>query len=260
MRFGCYGDKTWPASTEKTQLSADKTVFSCALEGDVEGLQDFIDNGWTDEASQNILRETDVVGRNALCVACMLGRSSFVRNLVVKNCADVNDPTTRGYSPLHYSAMWGQLDTVMTLFELGADLQAISFCGERAIDLARRYLYISKLDCAHFLAWAEAKQSLQASITRMKGILADPEKVQGKVNKEDKRTCINICSVKSDWIQNAKNPTIQDFAKQKQYLEDVVAPIMTKLTAQCKFVWYFTLKNSSSFSSFPLLKSENHFK
>ncbi|XP_017566463.1 ankyrin repeat domain-containing protein 45 [Pygocentrus nattereri] len=210
-------------------LSADKTVFSCALEGDVEGLKDLIDNGWTHEATQNILRETDVGGRNALSVACMLGRSGVVRNLVVKSCTDVNDPTTRGYSPLHYSAMWGHLDTVMTLVELGADLQAVNFCGERAIDIARRY---SKLDCVHFLAWAEAKQSLQTSITRVKGILADPEKVQGKLNKEDKNMCVNTCTVKLDWIQNVKNPTIQDFTEQKQHLEDVLAPIMTKLTAQ----------------------------
>ncbi|KAL7876391.1 hypothetical protein AOLI_G00113540 [Acnodon oligacanthus] len=215
--------------SEKMPLSADKTVFSCALEGDVEGLKDLIDNGCTHEASQNILRETDVGGRNALSVACMLGRSGFVRNLVVKSCTDVNDPTTRGYSPLHYSAMWGQLDTVMTLVELGADLQAINFCGERAIDIAHRY---SKLDCAHFLAWAEAKQSLQTSITQVKGILADPEKVQGKLNKEDKNMCISTCSVKLDWIQNVKNPTIQDFTEQKKHLEDVLAPIMTKLTAQ----------------------------
>lgn len=106
--------------------------------------------------------------------------------------------------------MWGQLDTLKTLVELNADFQAVSFRGEKAVDVAWRY---DKLDCAEYLAWAgekvkhfstesnlvmikadydffflltEAKQSLQALIQDVRDIIADPEKVQGKLNKEDK--------------------------------------------------------------------------
>lgn len=105
--------------------------------------------------------------------------------------------------------MWGQLDTLKTLVELNADFQAVNFRGEKAVDVARRY---DKLDCAEYLAWAgekvkhfstesnlvmikadddfflltEAKQSLQALIQDVRDIIADPEKVQGKLNKEDK--------------------------------------------------------------------------
>lgn len=56
---------------------------------------------------------------------------------------------------MHYSAMWGQLDTLKTLVELKADFQAISFRGEKAVDVARRY---HKLDCAEYLAWAGRKE------------------------------------------------------------------------------------------------------
>lgn len=37
-----------------------------------------------------------------------------------------------------------------------------------------------------FFLLTEAKQSLQALIEDMRNIIADPEKVQGKLNKEDK--------------------------------------------------------------------------
>lgn len=50
--------------------------------------------------------------------------------------------------------MWGQLDTLKTLVELSADLQATNFQGEKAVDVARRY---DKLDCVEFLALAGEK-------------------------------------------------------------------------------------------------------
>lgn len=62
---------------------------------------------------------------------------------------------TVGYSPLHCSAMWGQLDTLKTLVELNADFQATNFRGEKAVDVARRY---DKLDCVEYLAWAGEKR------------------------------------------------------------------------------------------------------
>ncbi|KTF88998.1 hypothetical protein cypCar_00005774 [Cyprinus carpio] len=210
----------------------EKTVLLCALDDDVEGLksllESLLESANDTQQSENILWEKDEVGRNALFVACTLGRSGIVRELV-RNGADVNELTARGYSPLHYSAMWGQLDTLKTLVELNADFQAISFRGEKAVDVARRY---DKLDCAEYLAWAEAKQSLQALIEDMRNIIADPEKVQGKLNKEDKTVCINTCSAKSDWIHNTKNATIQDFIEQKKHLEDILAPVLIKLNTQ----------------------------
>ncbi|XP_016097520.1 ankyrin repeat domain-containing protein 45-like [Sinocyclocheilus grahami] len=95
--------------------------------------------------------------------------------------------------------------------------------------MVRRY---KKLDCAEYLAWAEAKQSLHALIEDIRNIIADPEKVQGKLNKEDKTVCINSCSAKSDWIHNTKNATIQDFMEQKKHLEDILAPVLLKLNTQ----------------------------
>ncbi|XP_051985218.1 ankyrin repeat domain-containing protein 45 [Xyrauchen texanus] len=208
----------------------EKTVFMCALDGDVEGIKSLLENVTPSDngLSPNIFHEKDEVGRNALLTACMLGRSGIVRELV-KSGAEVNELTVRGYTPLHCSAMWGQLDTLKTLVELKADLHSVNFRGERPVDMAQRY---DKLDCAEYLAWAEAKQSLQALISEVSDTIADPEKVQGKLNKEDKNICINTCSAKSDWIQNAKNPTMQDFIEQKKHLDDVFAPILVKLNTQ----------------------------
>ncbi|XP_067309084.1 ankyrin repeat domain-containing protein 45 isoform X1 [Pseudorasbora parva] len=208
----------------------EKTVLLCALDDDLEGLKRLLESKSATDTHlpENILLERDEVGRNALCAACTLGLSGIVRELV-QNGADVNEFTARGYSPLHCSAIWGHLDTLKTLVELNADFQATNFRGEKAVDVARRY---DKLDCAEYLAWAEAKQRLRALIQEVRDIIADQEKVQGKLSKEDKNMCINICSAKSDWIHNSKNATIQDFIEQEKLLKDTLAPILLKLNTQ----------------------------
>uniref|UniRef100_A0A673J3S7 Ankyrin repeat domain 45 n=1 Tax=Sinocyclocheilus rhinocerous TaxID=307959 RepID=A0A673J3S7_9TELE len=168
----------------------EKTVLLCSLDDNVEGLKSLLESKSANDTqqSENILWENDEVGRNALFDACnvALVQSGIVRELV-----------RNGYSPLHDSAMWGQLDTLKTLVELNA------------VDVApaRRY---KKLDCAEYLAWAEAKQSLNALIEDIRNIIADPEKVQGKLNKG------------------------QDFMEQKKHLEDILAPVLLKLNTQCE--------------------------
>ncbi|RXM33074.1 Ankyrin repeat domain-containing protein 45 [Acipenser ruthenus] len=81
----------------------------------------------------------------------------------------------------------------------------------------------------------EAKQSLQMLISHIRDTIADPEKVQGKLNKEDKHTCLNTCLMKSDWIQDAKDPTIGEFVEQKKQLQDTLNPILSKLTVPGRF-------------------------
>ncbi|XP_048114303.1 ankyrin repeat domain-containing protein 45 isoform X2 [Alosa alosa] len=180
------------------------SVYQLALAGDVPGIQSILENeSATNEERSNLLWEEDDIGRNALFAA--------------------------SYSPLHYSALWGQLDTLKTLVELGADIQAINFRRERAKEVASRY---SKMDCADYLSWAEAKQRLQSYITMVRETLADPERIQGKLSKEDKNVCNNTCTAKSDWILNSKNPTTQDFCEQRKHIEDVLSPILAKLTPQ----------------------------
>ncbi|KAJ8357317.1 hypothetical protein SKAU_G00201110 [Synaphobranchus kaupii] len=156
----------------------------------------------------------------------MLGRCDIVRELL-KYGANINEVTVRGYSTLHYAALWGHLDTVKTLVELGANLHAQNFRGEKANEVARSY---SKIACAEYLSWAEAKQNLQEYITQGRDAFCD-EKAQGKLNKEEKNLFMSSCSVKADWMENTKNPSAQDFTEQKRHLENILSPLLDKLTA-----------------------------
>ncbi|KAM4623648.1 ankyrin repeat domain-containing protein 45 [Polymixia lowei] len=180
------------------------------------------------ESQDGLCKNVDELGRNALFAACMLGRSAVIRELV-RNGAQVNELTTRGYSPLHCAACWGHLETVRTLIELGADTQAKNFRGEKAVDVANRY---SQTDCAEFLILANAKQDLMSYITYVRDTMSDREKTQGKLSKEEKNICMNACSTKSDWIQNIKHPTVSDFMVQRKHMEETLQPILIKLSAQ----------------------------
>ncbi|KAM4552559.1 ankyrin repeat domain-containing protein 45 [Odontesthes bonariensis] len=136
-----------------------KEILKCVQSDDLESLQQlFEDIGVTEEPrEQDLFGEKDEVGRNALLVASMLGRSAIVRELV-KHGAQVDEQTVRGYTSLHLASCWGHSETVRTLLELGADTEAKTFRGERPVDLARKY---SKTDCADCLTQgaAEADQS-----------------------------------------------------------------------------------------------------
>ncbi|KAJ8270237.1 hypothetical protein GJAV_G00111970 [Gymnothorax javanicus] len=208
------------------ELEEESTVLAHCLSGDVEALQRLLECGNSSDMGVTFaaFQEKDEVGRNALLISCMLGRCEIVRELL-KYGANVNEITTRGYSPLHFAALWGHLDTVKALVELNANLQAQNFRGERAFEVASRN---SKVACAEYLAWAEAKQNLEKYIAQARDEFCD-EKAQSKLNKEEKNLFMSSCSVKADWIQNAKNPSVKDFTEQKKHLEDILSPLLAKL-------------------------------
>ncbi|XP_069823724.1 ankyrin repeat domain-containing protein 45 isoform X1 [Dendropsophus ebraccatus] len=205
----------------------DNPVLQFTLEGNLDGLQSIFEDpadGRYENRAQFLVEE-DVLGRRPLSLACILGRTEVVMALV-KYGADVNQQTARGYSPLHCAAAWGQVDVLKALVESGGDILLQNFRGEKACDIATRY---NKTECAEFLKWAEAKLALKSYISLIQQIIADPEKAHGKMHKDDKNQAINACKSKNEWLQNAKNPTTQDFMEQKQQLENVMQPIFTKL-------------------------------
>lgn len=208
-------------------VTHDNPVLQCALEGNVQGLQSIFEDPADDHHEQcsKLLGEEDLLGRNALFLACILGRAEVVRGLA-KYGANINQQTAQGYSPLHCAAAWGQLDVLKALVELGGDILLLNFRAEKARDIATRY---NKTECADFLRWAEAKLALKSYVTFIQQTIADPEKVHGKLNKEDKNQAISACKSKNEWLQNTKNPSTQDFMDQKQQLENAVQLIFTKL-------------------------------
>ncbi|XP_075038545.1 ankyrin repeat domain-containing protein 45 [Mixophyes fleayi] len=202
-------------------------VLLCTLEGNVEGLQSIFEDpaNVQHERGSKLLSEVDLLGRNPLFLACILGHTEVVKELA-KYGANINQQTDRGYSPFHCAAAWGHLEVLKTLVELGGDILLLNFRDEKAYDIAIRY---NKTEGADFLKWAEARLALKSYISFIQHTISDPEKVQGKLHKEDKHLATNACKGKNEWLETAKNPTTQDFVDQKLQLEGSMQPIFTKL-------------------------------
>ncbi|KAG8555815.1 hypothetical protein GDO81_017823 [Engystomops pustulosus] len=211
-----------------TPPSQDNPVLQCALEGNVQGLQSIFEDPENDhhEQSGTLLVEEDLLGRNPLFLACILGRTEVVKELA-KYGANINQQTARGYSPLHSAAAWGQVDVIKALVDLGGDILLLNFRGEKPCEIATRY---NKTECADFLKWAEARLAFKSYISFIQQTISDPEKVHGQLNKADKNQAINACKSKMEWLQNTKDPTTQDFLDQLQQLENAVQHIFTKLS------------------------------
>ncbi|XP_077132141.1 ankyrin repeat domain-containing protein 45 isoform X2 [Ranitomeya variabilis] len=180
----------------------DNPVLRCALEGNVPALQSIFEDSADDHHEQcnTFLVEEDLLGRNPLFLACVLGRTEVVRALA-KYGANVNQKTARGYSALHCAAAWGRLDVLKALVDLGGDISLLNFRGEKAGEIASRY---NKTDCVDFLKWAEARLALKAYISFIQQTIADPEKVHGKLNKEDKISVFLFLRTKRSMLANQK--------------------------------------------------------
>ncbi|OBS76365.1 hypothetical protein A6R68_17188, partial [Neotoma lepida] len=193
---------------EADETGTENPLLQPALTGDVEGLQKIFEDPEHPhhEHAVQLLMEEDIVGRNLLYAACMAGKSDVIRALA-KYGVNLNETTTR--------------------VELDVDIEALNFRGERARDVAARY---SQTECVHFLDWADARLLLKRFIAKSSLIITEPEKGPGKLFKEDKNTILNACRMKNEWLETHPEASISEIFEQKQQLEEIVAPILTKMS------------------------------
>ncbi|XP_005609730.2 ankyrin repeat domain-containing protein 45 isoform X1 [Equus przewalskii] len=215
------------AAREPEETGTINPLLQPALTGDVEGLQMIFEDPENPhhEQAMQLLLEEDIVGRNLLYAACMAGQSDVIRALA-KYGVNLNEKTARGYTLLHCAAAWGRLETLKALVELDVDIEALNFREERARDVAARY---SQTECVEFLDWADARLALKKYIAKASAAVTDTEKGPGKLFKEDKNTVLNACRVRNEWLETHLEASINEIFEQKQQLEDIVTPILTKM-------------------------------
>ncbi|XP_078248542.1 ankyrin repeat domain-containing protein 45 isoform X7 [Pogona vitticeps] len=155
--------------------------------------------------------QEDSADFNPLLKAALIGDTEEVQHIFEDSEDPDNDKATEflkvtdvvGRSLLYTTCMSGQSDVIRTMARYGVDLKETTV--------------------------REAKQNLRNFISQIQATITDPEKVQGRLNKEDKNTSLKACQAKSDWLESIKEPTMEDFLDQKQQLEEIMLPIFTKL-------------------------------
>ncbi|KAK3593683.1 hypothetical protein CHS0354_013580 [Potamilus streckersoni] len=198
-------------------LKNDVTRFTLCFENDEDPYK---------ETVGELINQRDDDGKSPLDIAATLGRLQMIKELIARG-ADVNSVTEKGFCALHYAASWGHVEVLKVLIGHNANLQQRNVHNERPRETALRY---NQTECVDFLDWAEAKVALQETIRTTIETLQDPEKVQGRFTKEDKSILQNTCKEKNEWMENTPDATTQDFITQKATLEEVIGPILLKLT------------------------------
>lgn len=164
-------------------------------------------------------------GKSPLDMASILGRTQIVQYLITKEI-DLSSASKKGYTALHHAAAWGKLDVIKALVEGNANMQLRTAHGERPREISIRY---RQNEVTEYLEWAEAKQALVETIKTMRETLQDPEKVQGKLSKEDKVYCNGACNEKDNWLEQNPEATTGEYVSMKVQLDDTLSPIWMKL-------------------------------
>lgn len=213
-----------PSSTPLDANIAMRCVLNGKLQRFIQCFEDEEDP--FKETVNDMLNERDDDGKTPMDMAAVLGRVEMMKELINRG-AEVNNPTSSGYTSLHHAACWGKVGCLKVLVENGADIQNRTAHGERPREIALRYQHP---ECVDFLDWAEAKQILVNAIASIRDTMADPDKIQGKLDRTDKATVTTLCNEKADWVDNTPDATTQDFITQKEALEEAMEPIWTKLS------------------------------
>ncbi|XP_050394644.1 ankyrin repeat domain-containing protein 45 [Patella vulgata] len=203
-------------------------VTHCVLKNDVARLVKCFEDEEDEfkEGVETLLNVRNEEGKSPLDLAAMLGRIDITRELLQRG-ADVANNSNKGFSPIHYAAAWGRIGVLKTLVEFQVNLQQKNSHGERARETALRY---NQTECMDYLDWAEAKVNLILSIKHIQEWVTDPERIQGRLNKEEKNLSVNACKEKTEWVESTVDATTQDFIQQKANIEELVGPIMQKLS------------------------------
>ncbi|XP_055017058.1 ankyrin repeat domain-containing protein 45 [Boleophthalmus pectinirostris] len=196
-------------------------LFASVFRGDTESLRRRLQDV-EPEQIENLLSGSDEVGRSALIVGGLLGRTAAVTELTTYG-AQVNQQTERGYTALHLASCWGHVDTVQTLLKLGADPKVQNFRGECPVDLARKY---SRIDCEKCLILGEAKQDFASYLAHIKGVISESA---ASLTKDERNLSSHVLAAKTEWLQTVTDPQVSDFTDQRRSLDDSLQHIFNKL-------------------------------
>lgn len=113
-------------------LNATQDLITAAQSGSISAVEEVINRMGTEAATGNNF------GHVALVSAIYGGKANIATILVEKGGVDINDQGHSGNTALMFAAMWGQLESVRALLELGASRSIKNNDGLTALELSRK--------------------------------------------------------------------------------------------------------------------------
>ena len=131
-----------------------------------------------------------------------------------------------GYTPLHRAAAWNKLNCVKFLVQNDANILAKTKHGETARDIAERYQHN---ECKWYLEWAEIRQDLIRFLKEMRDTVMEPERILGRLTKDDKNQTVSACQEKIDWAENALDVSTAELRENRREIETFLEHVIHKL-------------------------------
>ena len=80
-----------------------------------------------------------------------------------------------------------------------------------------------------YLEWAEVKQDLIRYLKDMRDTVMEPDRILGRLTKDDKNQTLAVCQEKIDWAENAHDVTSEEIREKRREIENFLEHVVHKL-------------------------------
>jgi hypothetical protein len=115
------------------------SAFYAVTTGDIQSLESMADAGWA------LADVKDSAGKRVLHRAAQVGNAPAVK-LLIKAGAPVDSVTTWDETPLHFAVRNGHVEAAKELIASGASTKRLTYGGDDALTLAKKYKKTSMVD------------------------------------------------------------------------------------------------------------------
>lgn len=221
------------------KLVPDNDLMKLTLKNDLLGIEELLENLESNAPDgalvSTMAHEKNFYGKNAIEMACILGRAAILEAFAKHNI-HLDEDSTSGYTLMHTAASWGQVESLRFIDSSCGEVnwQQKNVYGETPEMIAIRY---KQDECHEFIQKAIAKTALKDCVKSVRESLETVEKqLSIKISKEDKVSLLRSCENYLEWsnhclevdAENGRESSKEEIETKKDELETQLRAVIEK--------------------------------
>lgn len=224
------------------KLVPDNDLMKLTLKNDLHGLEELLESLESSAPDGALIstmaHEKNFYGKNAIEMACVMGRAAILEAFAKHNI-HLEEDSTSGYTLIHTAASWGQVESLRFIDSSCSEVnwKQKNVYGETPEMIAIRY---KQDECREFIQKAIAKTALKDCVKSVRESLETVEKqLSIKISKEDKVALVRSCDNYLEWsshclevdAESGRESSKEEIETKKSELEAQLRTVIEKASA-----------------------------